>query len=123
MDKSTEALMAVRDTIKDVRNWSRGALCKDDKGNPVDLGSAEGHSYCLLGSVLLTTEKCNLGLGLHDKITSKIVDFIPGGIETRRKGIGNTSIIAAFNDSASHKEVIDVLNLAIQKSLQGAKRG
>lgn len=121
MVNRAEVLMAVRDTIKDDRNWNKEFFAQDDQGQDCSVLSDDATSFCVLGAldkVVYSFYNTNL-TNLYDKFLEykRIIEqFVPQ--------VNNKCSVVDFNDSddTTHSDVIQVLNQAISSELEKQER-
>ena len=92
-------LVEVRELIKSRSHWCKGAWAKTSKGNGVQADDPDACRWCLGGAMQYVCGQHPIfdSIKAYDKVRSVI----------------KHSGIACFNDSHTHKEVIEVLDTAI----------
>lgn len=101
MSTPAETLQKARDLIADPAHWTQKASARSAEGNSVSVRSPKAESFCTLGAI-------DRVVG-HDSGFYDATHFI-------YQVIGSADSIAQFNDSHTHAEVLDVLDVAIEKA-------
>lgn len=116
MNKSTEILMAARDNIKDDRNWTRGCLARDDRGeNTSEIYN--GVSFCAVGSLFYVLQKNEHSLPL--KMRNNVSHECKMLLMEALNNLSEFESVSRFNDSkdTTHTDVIGLYTEAIRLSM------
>ena len=101
--RARRVLKRVRKLLSDPNKWCQGAFARDKNSDHVESCSEFAVSWCLLGAI-------NKEVGTSD-------DFSIYGSSAAKYLREKTGIrdIVLFNDHATHKQVLDLLDKAIRR--------
>jgi len=93
--KLKEILIQTKEKILKEENWCQKDLAKDSEGNAVVSSSPKAVSFCALGALL------------------SIPEDVKNALEVFENSLPAPHSISAYNDTHTHKEVLEQLDKAI----------
>lgn len=100
MNTTATILKAARDLIAKPENWTTGGLARNTDGVFVSVASLDAVCFCALGAI----DKVSEDMAARSLAYERLRDALGEG---RR-------MVATFNDSSSHSEVLDLFSKAIK---------
>ena len=102
--KISDALIIAKTLIQDPENWTQGVSARDNLHEPVPAMSRNAVCFCTYGAV-------DRALGLENSIDyHKIV----GTLKNACAAISGSSVVAEYNDTHTHPEVLALFDKAIE---------
>ena len=114
-----EILVAVRALIAEEEHWCKQAHAQDVNKHVVGVDDPEAYSFCLTGAV----RRALLDAGIDDAMESgwvfrALVKCLDGDQLSRSMAAINGFVLTGFNDTATHAEVLALLDKAIASCSQ-----
>jgi hypothetical protein len=94
-----EGLVSLRDLLADPERWTQGAAARDATGEEMGVNRAAACRWCLTGGVRRIA-----GTGLGLEMLRVLARHLPPG----------SPRLAAFNDTHTHADVLDLVDRTIQ---------
>lgn len=101
--KILEKLKKTRELLKNPNQWTQGAFARNNKKKVVSSNDSTAVCWCLLGAVHRVCAGESNTTALIYAVRKSLQDFSGG------------YTLADLNDFASHEEIVDILDTAIEK--------
>lgn len=116
MKTKLEALLDIRNTLRDPKNWTTGFFARDKEGHGTQPYDPEAVCWCLEGAMKKAVYETEDGIGevskysLYIKVKYTLKNHIPK----------NNLILASFNDDAvtKHEDVLAIIDQAIFNTIK-----